>query len=165
LCCDITTILIGVEKAVKSLPPDTAEEIRFETVKVVRDFLKPTDNLTRAETRALKDVCSDMGLTILPADKGNATVIFNTTDYTQKISTLLEDHNTYMKLMKDPTVSAECKTSLLLNQSFLPEEVCKKLQTACCKTTQALWASKYSQGRIPATSHCEQYRSTDLPSV
>jgi hypothetical protein len=41
-------------------------------------------------------------LTILPADKGNATVILNTADYKQKIISILEDP-AYRRLTRDPT--------------------------------------------------------------
>jgi hypothetical protein len=40
---------------------------------------------------ALKELKKNTHLTILPADKGNATVILNTTDYKLKTASLLED--------------------------------------------------------------------------
>jgi hypothetical protein len=48
-------------------------------------------------------------LTVLPADKGNATVVLDTADYNQKIGALLED-NAYRKLKKDPTESVDGST-------------------------------------------------------
>jgi hypothetical protein len=59
------------------------------------------DNLTGAERRAIRALKANEVLTILPADKSNATVILNTTDYVQKIHALLEDQ-AYRKLRKDP---------------------------------------------------------------
>ena len=55
-------------------------------------------------------------LAILPADKGNATVILITVDYKQKIIALLEDPS-YKRLARDPTESKERKTTLLLKKS------------------------------------------------
>lgn len=43
---------------------------------------------------------------ILPADKGNATVVMDRDVYDQKIRTLLED-DTYTKLRRDPTKRIE----------------------------------------------------------
>jgi len=43
---------------------------------------------------------------ILPADKGNATVVMDRDVYDQKICTLLED-DTYTKLRRDPTERIE----------------------------------------------------------
>ena len=39
---------------------------------------------------------------MLPADKGNTTVVMNTSDYKKKIKNLLSD-KAYKKLDKDPT--------------------------------------------------------------
>jgi hypothetical protein len=55
---------------------------------------------------ALRSLKSNDLLTVLPADKGNATVVMNTSDYNQKAATLLDDI-TYTKLKKDPTDSIE----------------------------------------------------------
>jgi hypothetical protein len=66
-------------------------EARHETVRIIKSASKPKDNLTRTERAALRTLKNNTDLTILPADKGNATVIFNTTDYKQKITSLLED--------------------------------------------------------------------------
>ena len=40
---------------------------------------------------------------ILSADKGTATVIVDTDEYEQKVTTVLSDDKTYEKLKKDPT--------------------------------------------------------------
>jgi len=45
---------------------------------------------------------NDDSITILPSDKGNATVILSSTDYKSKIGSLLDD-NEYKKLLCDPT--------------------------------------------------------------
>ena len=68
--------------------------------------LRPRDNLTRAEREALKTIKKNTDLTILPTDKGNATVILNTVDYKQKIASLLEDPS-YRRIARDPTDSTE----------------------------------------------------------
>ena len=44
-----------------------------------------------------------MSITILPADKGKATVIMETKEYQEKMKEMLNDEATYEKLKKDPT--------------------------------------------------------------
>jgi hypothetical protein len=60
-------------------------------------------------------------LTVLPAGKGNATVVLGTADYNMKIATLLQD-KACAKLKKDLTESIEPKTVLLLKKPLLAEE-------------------------------------------
>jgi len=52
----IEDILTGVEKAVRSLPVETAEEATQETVRIMKNSPRPRDNLTRTEssTKQLK---------------------------------------------------------------------------------------------------------------
>jgi hypothetical protein len=64
---------------------------------------------------------NNRNLTILQADKGNATVVLNTSDYKQKFTSLLEDP-AYRKLAKDPTDAIERKTTLLLKKSSLTKD-------------------------------------------
>jgi hypothetical protein len=123
----IKDILCGVEKAIRTLPEETAEEIRQETVRILKGSNKPKDNLTGAERKALRALKSNETLTVLPSDKGNAAVVMDTADYNQKIIALLED-KTYKKLRKDPTDSIERKTLLLLKKSPFAEEVYQQLR-------------------------------------
>jgi hypothetical protein len=60
----IEDILAGVEKAVQSLPVETAEEARQETLRIIKNFSKPRDNLTRTERAALKNLKQNTNLTI-----------------------------------------------------------------------------------------------------
>jgi hypothetical protein len=81
---------MGVEKAVRSLPVEKAEA-RQESVRIIKTTTRTKENLTKTERAALRTLKDNTHLTILLADKGNATVILNTTDYKQKIASLLED--------------------------------------------------------------------------
>jgi hypothetical protein len=110
----IEDILTGVE---------TAEE---DTQETVRDSSRSRDNLTGAERKALRALSKNTDLTILPADKGNATVVLNTVEYNRKIGALLEDP-AYRVLARDSTEAVVHKTILLLKKFSLAEEVCKRL--------------------------------------
>jgi hypothetical protein len=93
-------------------------------VRILRDSSRPKDNLTGTERRALRDLRQNTDLTILLANKGNATVVLNTVDYNRKIGALLQDP-AYRRLAKGPIETVERKTSLLLKRYTLVEEVCK----------------------------------------
>jgi len=82
---------------------------------------RPRDNLQETERAELKTLKENENLTILPAEKGNATVVLNTSDFKQKISSLLQDPE-YRKITNDPADSIARKTTALLKKSSLTEE-------------------------------------------
>lgn len=53
--------------------------------------------MTREEAQALKTLKRDNSITIIPADKGCATVVMNKQDYKQKVMEHLADHETYQR--------------------------------------------------------------------
>jgi hypothetical protein len=142
----IEDLLAGVEKAVQSQPVESAEESRQETVRIIKSASKPRDNLTRTEKATLRNLKNNSELTVLPADKGNAT------DYKQKISTLLED-SAYRRLTKDPTESTERKTTKLLKQSTLSEEI-------WAFNTQT--PVKYPQDNLSLLQHGESLKTRNI---
>jgi hypothetical protein len=103
------------------------EEIRQETVRILKGYCKPKNNLTGAERRSLGALKANGALTIFLAGKGDVAVVLGTSDYNQKIAAFLDDE-TYKKLKKDHTDSVECKTVLLLKKSAVVEDICQQLQ-------------------------------------
>jgi hypothetical protein len=73
----------GVEKAVGFLPKKEAEKERQETA--CREL---KENLFGAEKKALGALWTNAYLTVLRADKGNAAVVLNTSDYNRNIADL-----------------------------------------------------------------------------
>ena len=94
-------IIAQVEAGFTNLTAVASEEIRGEVGRILKKFKPPYSNLTYKEKQAIKSLNGDKNITILPVDKGNATVIMNTTDYKEKIEDLLEPL-TYKKLSQDP---------------------------------------------------------------
>jgi hypothetical protein len=84
----IEDFLSGEEKAVGALPEKAAEEVRQETVRILKASRKPEDNLSGAERRTLRTQRTNADLTALPADKGKAAVVLNTSDYNRNIEAL-----------------------------------------------------------------------------
>ena len=97
----VEDIIANVESGIRGLPEHESEEIRGEVARILRKAKKPVSNLPAKERNALKSLNSDKDIIILPADKGNATVIMSTAVYEQNIQELL-DPNTYKIVNKDP---------------------------------------------------------------
>jgi hypothetical protein len=122
----------GMEKAIGTLPKETVEEIRQQTVRILKGFCQPKDNVTDAELRVLWSLKANYLLTILPADKGNAPVGLGTSEYNQMMASLLQN-KAYAKLKKDPTESIERKTLLSLKKASFSEEVCQQVHPPGCQ--------------------------------
>ena len=75
----------------------------------------PKDNLTREQRKAIGELESLEGIAILPADKGNATVLMKSEDYDQKLSGMLAS-GTYGVLKNDPTATRESKLTRYLKE-------------------------------------------------
>jgi len=69
---------------------------------------------------------NDNSIMILPANKGNATVILSSMDYKSKVRSLL-NNPVYRRLTSDPTSKIEKQTTFLIKRSDFPEDVAKKL--------------------------------------
>ena len=98
----IEDIIFNIESAIRSLPECEAEEIRCESSRILRKAKTPKCNIKHSEKLAIKELNDNKNILILPADKGNATVVIETDDYKWKILDLL-DLDTYRKLPKDLT--------------------------------------------------------------
>ena len=72
-----------------------------------------TGHLTYKQRPALGDLRKDQELVILPADKGNATVILNRPEYIKKVEELLQEDN-YRPLKKNPIRNIERQIHLTL---------------------------------------------------
>ena len=75
--------------------------------------------MTKDELETLKRLSKDTSVAILPADKGRAVVVTDSSDYQQKINGLLQDENTYTKISdrrRNPTPSTEKSLNALLKQ-------------------------------------------------
>ena len=85
--------------------------------------LKP--NISKTERQALKSLQDDDSIIILPADKGNATVVMDRLEYSNKLADLIGNGG-YSKVKKDPTLKTERKLSRILNKNrdLIPQTKC-----------------------------------------
>ena len=93
--------VVAAEQATWSLPQEQKNKLRADITGVLKSAKVPKQNITRQERTALKGLQKEKSITILPADKGKATVIKETREYQEKMKEMLNDEATYEKLKKD----------------------------------------------------------------
>ena len=83
----------------------------------------PKDNLSKDESKALKELQSDTSIVILPADKGRSTVILNREDYLEKCMDHI-NNGPYQLLKKDPPTKIETtETKVLKDNEFIDNKL------------------------------------------
>ena len=104
-------IAAKAETVLKNLPIAEANNIRAKISLVLQKASPPEDNLSMKQRQALHSLKEDTEITILPADKGRATVILDKEEYIKKCNDHL-DSGPYIKLQKDPTerIKREART-------------------------------------------------------
>lgn len=121
-------IISQIESALSKRPSEKANKIRIKSTNILKQAAPPKPNLTKDEASALLELRKNKDIIILPADKGNSTVVMSRHHYHDKVIHLLED-NTYGKLRKDPTncKSIERKNSQLIQRAKLPPTITKSI--------------------------------------
>ena len=85
----------------RDLSESAKDNIRSGIASTVRSASIPDNNLTKDEQRALKRLKNDESIVILPADKGQVTVVMDKTDYFDKMDALVNDKQTYEELFNE----------------------------------------------------------------
>ncbi|GLV34532.1 hypothetical protein CBL_07175 [Carabus blaptoides fortunei] len=120
----VEEIVCSVESAIQKLEKDTAETIRQEVSRVLRRAKSPKKNISKEEYTALKKLRDNQNIIVLPADKGNATVVMNSADYKNKMTAILADP-VYKPITSDPTTYLEKTTTKKIEAAPLDEEIKK----------------------------------------
>ena len=119
-----TEIIAGVETALRScakINAEEAERTRASIAAIIRNAAPPKPNVTPGERLAMRALSQNKDIIIVPADKGNATVVLSTDDYEQKASDLLK-RAPFQKLGKDPTARTERRVNDTLKRLAEKEE-------------------------------------------
>ncbi|XP_037529362.1 uncharacterized protein LOC119406703 [Rhipicephalus sanguineus] len=116
----LARIAAAVEDGIRHLESSVRESVRLKAIGILAHGLmkKQPSNLSPEEKRALRELREDPTIVILPADKGNATVVLDRRDYDRKV----QDHlvsGTYGKLKKDPTAQVQRDLNKLLGDVFV----------------------------------------------
>ena len=108
-------IIAATEATASQLNTDTAQLLRHKMSSILSTAKPPKSNLSKELHKSVKSLREDHNIVILPADKGNATVVLDRTDYVNKMESLLED-NAYKKVKRNPTSKVETKISTALKE-------------------------------------------------
>ena len=92
-----------------------------ETSHIIRTSKPPRQNVTKQELLALSSLRKNEQLIVLPADKGNATVVMDNTDYRNKIPGLLED-GTYRNIRYPTARIKKTIADLIKSSTSIPED-------------------------------------------
>ncbi|XP_063622430.1 uncharacterized protein LOC134794549 [Cydia splendana] len=106
-----------------------AEELRQDVAVILRKAKLPKSNTTAEERSALRDLKENEDILVLKADKGNATVVMDSTDYDSKIRHLLDDSLVYKPVSYNPTarVSRRIRAVIKDNRELFEEDVFDRL--------------------------------------
>ena len=117
--------IASVEEAARQLLKDEsdADDLRGCVCGILRSARLTKDNMKKDHQKALKELDE----VILPADKGNATVVMKRSDYDEKMRGMLDDTTTYRKLRKDPTATQEARIACELLQLHNNGEITKSI--------------------------------------
>ena len=94
----IPKIVASIESGIRDLPESNKESVRATVTNILKYSKPPTCNLSRQQKLALKSLRRDNSIIIIPADKGKATAVMDSDEYTNKINELLSGKETYLKI-------------------------------------------------------------------
>ncbi|CAH2097401.1 unnamed protein product [Euphydryas editha] len=124
-------VISSVEETIvrNKIPVSDADTLRQDIAVILRKSKLPATNITTEERQALKNIRNNQDILVLKADKGNATVVMNTTDYQQKIRELLCDEKVYKPISYNPTarVTRKIRTLIQENQDLFTEDEYERL--------------------------------------
>ena len=129
-------IAASIECVASKMDEETAGNLRGRICSILGRARPPKPNLQKDEQASLKTLREDRNITILPADKGNATVIMDTAKYEKKIEDLLDDP-IYKKVKKDPTPATERKVLGVIRElekkDLIPRNLAARLKPSASK--------------------------------
>ena len=103
-------LVAKIETTLTGMTTEEADTIRADLSPIICKANPPERNITRKQSTSLKCLQQNENITILPADKGRATVILDKEDYIEKCNEHLTSRP-YTKLKKDPTSSIVSKVT------------------------------------------------------
>ena len=114
----VSKILSSIETCIYSLSQSAKDTIRASVANTLKTCKVPAAvNIAREEKRALDNLRKGEQVTIAPADKGRSVVVMDNDEYKDKVSVLLNDTKTYLKITvkrSNPTSRVEKDLNKLL---------------------------------------------------
>ena len=109
-------------------------------MKLALEKLKPPKpNNSKMERLAIKSLQHDKNFILLPADKGNVTIVMDKVQYSNKLADLIASGG-YCNVKKNPMLKTERKLSQILNKNkdLIPQKKYRQL-THCGIATTHVW--------------------------
>ncbi|KAH8030791.1 hypothetical protein HPB51_011825 [Rhipicephalus microplus] len=110
----------AVENAIGLLRESERDKIRTKAVGILSRIRKSgcQQVLSEDEEKVIKPLHKNKKITVLPADKGNVTVVLDRSTYESKMTEIAGDCTTYAKINKDPTSKVQTGLRKTLSSSF-----------------------------------------------
>ena len=137
-------IISSVESSLRecSENPEKIEQVRASIARSIKNTIPPRPNTTPGERAALKSLKENKSITILPADKGNITVVVNTSSYEEKALEILSQPP-FKRIDRDPTARNEKrvndKLKQLLRNKCINKELAQQLKVSTTSTHPPLF--------------------------
>ena len=154
-------IIVATEATARQLDAESAKTLRVRVSDALRTARPPQSNLDKGMKKALKDLKKDEEIVILPADKGNATVVMDRSEYLTKMNGMLEE-DTYKELKRDPTSRVETRITKKLKElekkGYISDKERKFLSPHCSNPPP-----EDSQRGNPPQTHSQRHRLSNIP--
>ena len=111
----VINIAASLESVASKMDGQTATDLWDHICSILRRARLPPPNLQEGERASLKPLSEDNYMIVLPADKGNATVIMDMSHYDKRVRGLLTDP-VNQKVKKDPTPGTERKVTQVIRE-------------------------------------------------
>lgn len=102
-------------------PANIKDQIRQDCSITLRKEKPPKSNVNKQEYLALKTLHSNPDIVMLKADKGEASIIMNKSDYIEKMLDHLNNNGCYRKLNKNPLNNISKNVCNLTKTSKIPD--------------------------------------------
>ena len=121
-------LITPIKDAALKIPKARADELRWKVRQALEKWKPLKPNISKTERQALKSLQDDNSIIILPGDKGNATMVMDRVEYSNKLADLIANGG-YCKVKKDPTLKMERKLSQILgkNKDLIPQSKYRRL--------------------------------------
>ena len=145
-------MIAAVEGVARHLPNEEASELRGSVCGLLKRAKIPPSNMHKGERIALQNLRQDKNIAILPADKGNATVVMDAVEYERKMTNLLEDP-IYKRVKRDPTVATERKVLKevreLEKKELIPRNLGTRLKPSASTSPKLYGLPKIHKTQVP----------------
>ena len=104
----IPKIVASIESGIHHLSKGSKATIQASVVNTLKHTKESSvSNISKEQSRALRNLKKDKDIIIVSADKGRAVVVMNTNDYDKKISDLLHDDDNNSKRLSFQTLNSK----------------------------------------------------------